>query len=470
MELAAAAGLNQTLVEIQKGKILPVYVVLGDENYVMKEAAKRMIEALLPGKDKDLNLEVIEGGEEDWERIIPSLQTYPWFGQRRVIVVKDTKVFFSKFLLEEIIAKSQEKYESGNLAEAVRLYRFVLGNQGYKKIADIPEEALARLPGHQSHAKTEAWLKAVLEECRRKGLDPIPYEDNSDKLLKALGKGGKGIPEKNTLILVTDHVDRRKSLYKVINDIGVVIDFSVPRTRRDPAEIETDEKRILFEQADRLLKSAKKTIHKEAFELLVNKTGFQVGVFLSELEKVVVSLKDKPRIDPADVEEIVGRTKEDSVFDLQRAVGRRDLKTALFYLQELLAQKEPPLALLQGISTEIHYLVVAKEFMAAALKTKWNPRMNEEAFKKIIYFPIVLKKKKEMPEKSRTNIFKLPLNVLFELFKNAERYSPEELQEGLNLLTQADLKMKTMRTPPETILEEVLLTLLLPSLPQNRGR
>ena len=114
--------------------------------------------------------------------------------------------------------------------------------------------------------------------------------------------------------------------------------------------------------------------------------------------------------------------------------------------------------------------MVAKEFMATALKTKWNPRMNEEAFKKTIYFPIVLKKKKEMPEKSRTNIFKLPLNVLFELFKNAERYSPEELQEGLKLLTQADLKMKTLRTPPETILEEILLTLLLPSLPQNRGR
>src|SRR4030042_5702539 len=140
MELATAAGLKQTIADIQKGKILPVYVVLGDENYVMKEAAQRMIEALLPGKDKELNLEVIEGDKEDWEQIIPSLQTYPWFGQRRVIVVKDTKVFFSKFLLEEIIAKSQEKYESGNLAEAVRLYRFVLGNQGYKKIVDLPEE------------------------------------------------------------------------------------------------------------------------------------------------------------------------------------------------------------------------------------------------------------------------------------------------------------------------------------------
>jgi DNA polymerase III delta subunit len=463
MELTAAAGLNQTIVEIQKGKILPVYVILGDEDYVMKEAAQRMIEVLLPGKEKDLNLEVIEGEEEDWDQIIPSLQTYPWFGQRRVMVVKDTKIFFSKFLLEEVIGKSQEKYESGNLGEAVRMYRFVLGNQGYKKIADIPEETLPQLPGYQSHSKTEAWLKAVLEECRRKGLDPIPNEDNSDKLLKALGKDGKGIPEKNTLILVTDHVDRRKSLYKVINDIGAIIDFSVPRTRRDAAEVETDEKRILFEQADRVLKNARKTIHKDAFELLVNKTGFQVGVFLSELEKVIVSLKDKPRIDPADVEEIVGRTKEDSIFDLQRAVGRRDLKKTLFYLRELIAQKEPPLALLQGISTEIRYLVVAKEFLAGTLKTKWNPRMNEETFKKTIYFPIVLKKKKEMPEKSRTNIFKLPVNVLFELCKSAERYTLEELQEGLKLLAQADLKMKTLRSPPETILEETLLSLLLPS-------
>jgi len=470
MELAAAAGLKQTIAEIQKGNILPIYVVLGDENYVMKEAAQRMIEALLPGKVKDLNLEIVEGAEEDWERIIPSLQTYPWFGQRRVIVVKDTKVFFSKFLLEEVIGKSQERYESGNVAEAVRLYRLVLGHQGYKKILDIADEAFPQMPGYQNHSKVEGWLKAVIEECRRKGLDPIPYEDNSDKLLKALGKDGKGIPEKNTLILVTDHVDRRKSLYKVINEIGAVIDLSIPRTRRDPAEIETDEKRILFEQADRLLKSSRKTIHKDALELLVNKTGFQVGVFLSELEKVIVFLKDKPRIDPADVEEVVGRTKEDSIFDLQRAVSRRDLKKALFYLRELLGQKEPPLALLQGISTEIRYLVVAKEFMAAALKTKWDPRMNEETFKKTIYFPIVLKKKKEMPEKSRTNIFKLPLNVLFELFKNTERYSPEELQEGLRLLTQADLKMKTLRPPPEIILEETLLSLLLPSLPENRGR
>jgi DNA polymerase III delta subunit len=464
MELAASAGLKQAIAEIQKGKALPVYVILGDENYVTKEAAQRMIEALLPGKGKDLNLEVVEGAEEDWDRIVPSLQTYPWFGQRRVVVVKDTRIFFSKFLIEEVIAKSREKYEGGNLAEAVKLYRFVLGHQGYKKILDIADEAFPQLPGYERHSKTEAWLKAVIEECRRKGLDPIPYEDNSDKLLKALGKDGKGIPEKNTLILVTDHVDRRKSLYKVINDIGAVLDFSVSRTRRDPAEIEADEKRILFEQAERLLQGAKKTIHKDAFDLLVGKTGFQVGVFLSELEKVVVFLKDKARIDAADVEEIVGRTKEDSVFDLQRAVGRRDLKSALRYLRDLLGQKEPPLALLAGISTEIRYLAVAKEFLAAELKGKWNPRMSEEAFKKTVYFPVVLKKKKEMPDKSRANIFKLPINVLFELFRNADQYTPEELREGLKLLTQADLKMKTLRTPPETILEETLLTLLLPPL------
>jgi len=470
MELAAEAGLKQTIAEIQKGKILPVYVVLGDENYVMKEAAQRLIEALLPGKDKDLNLEVVEGAGEDWDRIIPALQTYPWFGQRRVIVVKDTRVFFSQFMLEEVIARSRMKYESGNLAEAVKLYRFVLGHQGYKKIMDIADEAFPQLPGYQTHSKVEAWLKAVLNECRRKGLDPIPYEDNSDKLLAALGRDGKGLPERNTLILITDHVDRRKSLYKVITEIGGIIDFSVARTRRDPAEIETNERRILFEQGERLLRSVQKTISRDAFDLLVNKTGFQVGVFLSELEKMIVFLRDKQRIEAAEVEEIVGRTKEDSLFDLQRAVGRREVKKALFYLRELLAQKEIPLVLLQGLATEIRYLAVAKEFLEAELKTKWNPRMSEEAFKKTVYFPIILKKKKEISEKSRINIFKLPLNVLFELFQNAGKYSPEELQEDLKLLARADLKMKTLRTPPETILEETLLTLLLPASAQNRGR
>lgn len=456
----SAAGLEQTIAEIEAGQVLPVYVILGDEDYLAQEAARRLIEALLPGREKDLNLETVEGPEEDWERIIASLRTYPWFGRRRVVVVKDTRIFFSKFLAEETLGKSREKFESGNLGEAVRLYRIVLGQEGYKKILEITDDAFPQLPGYQPQPKTEAWLKAVIAECRRKGLDPVSFEDNSDKLLKALGKDGKGIPEKNTLILVTDHVDRRKSLYKLLSEIGTVLDLSVSRNRRNPAEIEAEQKRILFAQAERLLQSAGKTIRPEALELLAGKTGFQVGVFLSELEKAVVFLKDKTRIDPADVEEIVGRTKEDSVFDLRRAVGRRDLKTALFYLRELLDQKEPPLALLQGIAAELRYLAAAQEFLAGELKTQWKPGMGEEAFRKRIYFSLVQKKKKEIFEKSPANIFKLPANVLFDLLKNAGRYAPEELTEGLERLARADQRMKTLRTPPEMILEETLLTLL----------
>jgi hypothetical protein len=67
--------------------------------------------------------------------------------------------------------------------------------------------------------------------------------------------------------------------------------------------------------------------------------------------------------------------------------------------------------------------VVAKEFMAAALKTKWNPRMNEEAFKKIIYFPIVLKKKKEMPE--RADQHSSSCQRAIRAVQNAERFARE---------------------------------------------
>ena len=45
MEISAAAALKQTIAEIQKGKVLPVYLILGDENYVTKDAARQVIEA-----------------------------------------------------------------------------------------------------------------------------------------------------------------------------------------------------------------------------------------------------------------------------------------------------------------------------------------------------------------------------------------------------------------------------------------
>ena len=63
------------------------------------------------------------------------------------------------------------------------------------------------------------------------------------------------------------------------------------------------------------------------------------------------------------------------------------------------------------IANEIRHLIVAKEFIENELKGRWNSKMDTEAFKKFVYFPIKRKEKesqKEEQKKSGSNIFKLP--------------------------------------------------------------
>jgi len=464
MELKSTVGLNKTIDDIRAGKFFPVYLIWGDENYIVKEAAQSLIEAILPERDRGISLESIEGDEEDWTNIIQSLNTYPMFGSRKVIAVKDTKIFYSKFTVEKIVKKSMERFENNDIDEAIKLFRITLGYLKIKEVDEIDGKKLGEMGGVDH--KGRAWLKRMVEECVNQELNPIFYEDNSDKLDKVLKKGedGKGIPPNNILVLGTEYVDKRKRLYKTINDVGVVIDFSIQRVKRDSTDIEEDEKRALLQRATELLKRSGKVFAKGAFDTLANKTGYNVGIFLNELGKVILSVKDRTRIDVKDIEEIVGRSIEDSIFDLQEAVGRRDFEGAMLYLGELLGQGEFYLVLLQGIAREIRLLIEAKEFIENELKGKWNSKMDADAFKKFVYFPIKRKEKEsqEGEQKKRgSKIFALPPNVLFELLKSSENFTKEELYHFIRLLAETDLKTKTTGVPPIHLLEKVLMEICL---------
>jgi len=468
MELKSNLGLNETLEDIKNGKVSSVYLICGDENYIIKEAAQNLIEAILPGKHSEISLETIEGDEEDWGKIIQSLNTYPMFSSKKVIAVKDTKIFLSKFTLEKIIEKSMGRFENKDINEAIRLFRIALGYLEIKEINEISDKKWGKIA--RSDHESQAWINKMVEECLAQNLTPIPYEDNSDQLNNAIkvDEEGKGAPQNNILILVTEYVDKRKKLYKTINDIGVIIDFSIQRMRRDSADVEEEERKSLLQKATELFKRSNKTFAKGAFETLANKTGYNMGIFLNELEKVILSVKERKVIEVKDIEETVGRTKEDSIFDLQEALGRRDLENAVLYLDELLGQGEFYLVLLQSIAREIWHLIAAKEFIENELKNKWNPKMDEGAFKKYIYFPIVLKMKKEKEKeegpgykKNPNNIYKLPPDALLKLLKGSENFTKEELYRFIKLLAETDLKTKTTGVPPVHLLEKALVDICL---------
>ncbi len=64
MELKSEIGLSNTLEDIKTGKLFPVYLVCGDDNYQIIEATHKIIDTILSEREKVTNLEIVEGGDE----------------------------------------------------------------------------------------------------------------------------------------------------------------------------------------------------------------------------------------------------------------------------------------------------------------------------------------------------------------------------------------------------------------------
>jgi DNA polymerase-3 subunit delta len=65
-----------------------VYLLLGEEAWLADEALEKLLRELLPQSERDFNLDVLDAGEASVQDIIAKCDTFPFFGTRRVVVVR----------------------------------------------------------------------------------------------------------------------------------------------------------------------------------------------------------------------------------------------------------------------------------------------------------------------------------------------------------------------------------------------
>lgn len=75
------------------------------------------------------------------------------------------------------------------------------------------------------------------------------------------------------------------------------------------------------------------TISQRAVMLLVDHIGNDLARIVNELEKLMVNLNGRTAISEDDIERFIGISKEYNVFELQRAIARKDLPKAIAILQ-----------------------------------------------------------------------------------------------------------------------------------------
>lgn len=443
-------SLEKVLLDLKKGKVAPCYLLYGEEEYLIQEALRDILDLLVPPSDRDFGLFFLDGSEADFDLLRDRLSAPSLLGGRKVVVVKNSEIFQSRENLGDLIQKIRENLGE-NQDKAVRSFQAFLKlsgfawedlqGAGWQKISD---EQWARAVENDPGDDRRTWLPRIVEICAGRGMTSGGDADLSDSFEKLLAGG---LPAGNCLILTAEAADKRKKIFKVIDRTGVVLHFGKIK--------ETATRETLKSEARKLLDGCGKSLTSGAWAALGKKTGFQLRPSLNELQKLVVFAGGKTVIDEEDVETVVGKTKEDRVFDLTNAMSEKNAKAALLALQALLDQGEPPLMILSMISREIRLLLQASILTQSGKLPPMTPGMEFPSFQKNVY-PSVSAMAQGMARKEDLLVGKHPF-VIFNALRHCRRFSYPVLIGYLDELLEMDRAMKSSTTDPQLLLERFLI-------------
>ncbi len=80
---------------LKQNEIAPVYLFTGEEGYVLKSALKQLENAVVPDDMKDVNLTILPS-DADGFRIAEAAETFPFFSEKRMVVVEESGIVSSK--------------------------------------------------------------------------------------------------------------------------------------------------------------------------------------------------------------------------------------------------------------------------------------------------------------------------------------------------------------------------------------
>jgi DNA polymerase III subunit delta len=112
-------------------------------------------------------------------------------------------------------------------------------------------------------------------------------------------------------------IDGRSKMAKLIKDKGVILSTKKMYDNQLPAWVEA------------FVHSKGLTITQKACILLVDHIGNDLSRIANEIDKLLVNLPAQKKIDEGDIEKYVGISKEYNVFELQNAVGQKDMSKVM---------------------------------------------------------------------------------------------------------------------------------------------
>lgn len=179
------------------------------------------------------------------------------------------------------------------------------------------------------------------------------------------------------------------------------------------------------------IKSRGKEITPEAVELFVGYSGSSLRVINNEIEKLFTFVEDRKRITVEDVRSVVGTSKLYNVFELQKAIGARNLELSVEISERMLRAGEPEQLILTMLS---RYFTI----LWRLVELRSTSRDRTEMARAVGISPFFLD----------------------EYLGALGRYPLAHLQNAFEALLNADVTLKTSNTPVATVMQMMLVGII----------
>lgn len=220
-----------------------------------------------------------------------------------------------------------------------------------------------------------------------------------------------------TMIFIADDLDKRKKATKSLLDNCVVVDFPTLKDAEAKAWARTR------------LKELKVTADDAVLSEIIGLVGTDIQTLFNEIDKLASAVADTGRITPEVIDELIGRSRELSNFELGDHLLANNRKRALETLHRLLDDGAEPVMLIGLIAGNYHRLALAKSLLAKGGR--------EEVFRNVSLPP-----------------FKRDAYIA-----NLQRNDAAKIARGLQLTAAADLAIKTSQATPRLQLEMLVCEL-----------
>ncbi len=238
-------------------------------------------------------------------------------------------------------------------------------------------------------------------------------EADEDMLIRYLQN-----PVPSTVMIFTaDELDKRKKSSKVLLDVCTVVEFSPLKDAEAKSWTKTRLKELKIKADDQVLSA------------IIRLVGTDVQTLYNEIDKLASAAADTGRITSDHVDELIGRSRELSNFELGDHLLAGDRKRALQTLHRLLEDGAEPVMLVGLIAGNYHRLALGKHLLTRGGR--------EEVFRNISLPP-----------------FKRDAYI-----STLQRSTAARIARGIQLTAATDLAIKTSQATPRLQLEMLVCEL-----------